>query len=88
MKPGPPIVEIHNGAGIDAGNAVKMKQCELIDFSALLGPTLNHENIPNLNVQAITRSKFTVFLTIRGGPQTPNYERGVPRTIVPEDKGN
>ena len=45
-KPGPSIVEIHNSAGMDAGNAVKVKQCELNNFSALLGSTLNHENIP------------------------------------------
>ena len=58
MKPGPLIVEIHNSAGMDAGNAVKVKQCELINFSALQGSTLNHENIPkkiDLNVQAVTR---------------------------------
>ncbi len=46
MKSGPSIVEIHNSAGMDAGNAVKMKQCELNNFSALQGSTLNHENIP------------------------------------------
>jgi hypothetical protein len=41
-KPGPSIVEIHNSAGMDAGNAVKVKQCELNNFSALQGSTLNH----------------------------------------------
>ena len=49
MKPGSLIVEIHNSAGVDAGNAVKVKHCELINFSALQGPTLNHENIPKKN---------------------------------------
>jgi hypothetical protein len=52
------MVEIQQQAGVDAANAVKVKQCELIDFNALLGPTLNHENIPktiDLNVQAVTR---------------------------------
>ena len=49
MKPGSLIVEIHYQAGVDAANAVKMKHCELIDFSALEGSTLNHENIPQEN---------------------------------------
>ena len=48
-KPSPSIVEIHNSAGMDAGNAVKVKQCELNNFSALLGSTLNHGNIPQKN---------------------------------------
>ena len=41
-KPSPSIVEIHNSAGMDAGNAVKVKQCELNNFSALQGSPLNH----------------------------------------------
>ena len=46
MKPGSQIVEIHHHAGVDAANAVKVKHCELIGFSALQGSTLNPENIP------------------------------------------
>jgi len=46
MKPGSLIVQIHHEAGVDAANAVNVKQCELIDFDALQGPMLNHENIP------------------------------------------
>ena len=44
MKPSSLIVEIHHHAGVDAANAVKVKQRELIDFNALQGSTLNHEN--------------------------------------------
>jgi hypothetical protein len=46
MKPGPLIVEIHHHTGVDAANAVKVKHRRLIDFNALQGSTLNHENIP------------------------------------------
>ena len=46
MKPGSLIVQIHHHAGMDAANAVKMQHRGLIDFNALKGPTLNHENIP------------------------------------------
>ena len=46
MKPGSLIVEIHHQAGVDAAYALKMKHCRLINFNALLGSTLNHENIP------------------------------------------
>jgi hypothetical protein len=38
-------VEIHHLAGVDAANPVNVKQRELIDFNALQGSTLNHENI-------------------------------------------
>jgi hypothetical protein len=37
MKRSSLIVEIHHQAGVDAANAAKMKQCELIDFKALQG---------------------------------------------------
>jgi hypothetical protein len=37
-------VEIHHHAGVDAGNTVKVKHCELINFNALQGSALNHQN--------------------------------------------
>jgi hypothetical protein len=43
------IVEIHHHAGVDAANAVEVKQRGLIDFNALQGSTLNHRNIPPIN---------------------------------------
>jgi hypothetical protein len=46
MKPRSLIVEIHHLAGVDAANAVKVKHRGLINFNALRGSTLNHENIP------------------------------------------
>ena len=45
MKPGSLIVQIHHHAGMDAANAVKMQHRGLIDFNALKGPTLDHDNI-------------------------------------------
>ena len=45
MKPSSMIVEIHHHAGVDAANTVKVKHCELINFNALQGSTLNHQNI-------------------------------------------
>jgi hypothetical protein len=45
MKPSSLIVEIHHHAGVDAANAVKVKHRRLIDFNALQGSTLDHENI-------------------------------------------
>jgi len=45
MKSGSPIVEIDHHAGVDAANTVKVKHCELINFNALQGSTLNHQNI-------------------------------------------
>jgi hypothetical protein len=44
IKPGSLIVEVHYHAGVDAGNTVKVKHCELINFNALQGSTLNHQN--------------------------------------------
>jgi hypothetical protein len=44
MKPGSPIMEIYHHAGVDAANTVKAKHCELINFNALQGSTLNHRN--------------------------------------------
>jgi hypothetical protein len=41
-------VEIHYQAGVDAANAVNVDQCELIEFSALDGSMLNHENIQKM----------------------------------------
>jgi hypothetical protein len=46
MKPSSLIVEIHHHSGVDAANAVKVKQRGLIDFNALQGSTLNQENNP------------------------------------------
>jgi hypothetical protein len=46
MKPSPLIVEVYHPAGVDPANAVKVKHCGLIDFNALQGATLNHENFP------------------------------------------
>jgi hypothetical protein len=37
------------GFGVDAANAIKVKHCELIDFSALQGSTLKHENFKKIN---------------------------------------
>jgi hypothetical protein len=48
MKRGSLIVEIHYQAGVDAANAVNVKQCELIEYSALDGSILNHNNIQKL----------------------------------------
>jgi hypothetical protein len=45
MKPGSPIMEIHHHAGVEAANTVKVKHCELINFNALQGSALNHQNI-------------------------------------------
>jgi len=45
MKPGSLIVKIRHHAGMDAVNALKMKHRGLIDFNALKGPTLEHDNI-------------------------------------------
>lgn len=45
MKPSSLIMEIDHLAGVDAANPVNVKQRELIDFNALQGSTLNHENI-------------------------------------------
>jgi hypothetical protein len=50
MKPRSLIVEIHHQAGVDAANAVKVKHRGLIDFNALQGTTLNHENIPKIDL--------------------------------------
>jgi len=57
MKPGSLIVQIHHHAGMDAANAVKMQQRGLIDFNALKGSTLDHENIPkkDLTSEAVVR---------------------------------
>jgi len=44
-KLGSLIVEIHHQAGVDAANAVQVKHRGLIDFNALQGSTLNHENV-------------------------------------------
>ena len=49
MKLGSVIVEIHHHAGVDAANTVKVKHRGLINFNALQGSTLNHENIPKKN---------------------------------------
>jgi hypothetical protein len=46
MKPSSLIVEVYHPAGVDAANAVKVKHRGLIDFNALQGATLNHENFP------------------------------------------
>jgi hypothetical protein len=46
MKLSSLIVEVYYPAGVDAANAVKVKHRGLIDFNALQGSTLNHENIP------------------------------------------
>jgi hypothetical protein len=46
MKPSPLIVEVYHPAGVDPANAVKVKHRRLIDFNALQGATLNHENFP------------------------------------------
>ena len=62
MKPGSLIVQIHHHAGMDAANAVKMQHRGLIDFNALKGSTLDHENIPNktdLTSEAIIRPRLT-----------------------------
>ena len=45
MKPGSLIVQIHHHAGMHAADAVKMQHRGLIDFNALKGPTLDHDNI-------------------------------------------
>ena len=50
MKPGSLIVQIHHHAGMHAANAVKMQHRGLIEFNALKGSTLNHENIPKKNL--------------------------------------
>jgi hypothetical protein len=46
MKPGSLIVKVYHHAGVDAANAVKVKHCELINFNALQGSTLNHGTSP------------------------------------------
>ena len=45
MKLGSVIVEIHHHAGVDAANTVKVKHRGLINFNALQGSTLYHQNI-------------------------------------------
>jgi hypothetical protein len=46
MKPSSLIVEVYHSAGVDAANAANVEQRGLIDFNALQGATLNHENFP------------------------------------------
>ena len=53
MKPSSLIVEIHHSAREDAANAVNVKHRELIDFNALQGSTLNHENNPKKTYEAV-----------------------------------
>jgi hypothetical protein len=49
MKPGSLIVEILHQTGVDAGNTVKVKHRELINFNALQGSKFNHQNISPKN---------------------------------------
>ncbi len=69
-------MEIHYQAGVDAPNAVNMKQCELIEFSAFDGSMLNHENIQKL-------IKTSEAITTHGKSEPPNYDDGFPQGYCP-----
>ena len=63
MKLGSVIVEIHHHAGVDAANTVKVKHRGLINFNALQGTTLYHQNISQKKLDQNFRGSNRLRLT-------------------------
>jgi hypothetical protein len=50
MKHRTVTVAIQHRAGMTAANAVKVKQCKLVDFNAVYGSTFKHRDVSQISL--------------------------------------